>query len=264
MPSKKQIQLNDAPYISRRPLILVTNDDGVYSDGLKVLAKRLSQIGRVIVVAPSQERSATSHSLTLHRPLRIIKVSKDVYAVDGTPTDCVNLGVNEILPRVPDMIASGINRGGNLGDDVHYSGTVSAAVEGAIMGIPSIAFSTVARDNFKFRAAGNFAVRICKKVFRQGLPKGIVLNINVPNLPEKKIRGHVFTKQGKRDYGDIIEEKVDPRGRKYYWIGGDDVGFEDIPGSDCNAIHANRISITPIQVNLTDHALLARLQNWKL
>ncbi|PIR20502.1 MAG: 5'/3'-nucleotidase SurE [Deltaproteobacteria bacterium CG11_big_fil_rev_8_21_14_0_20_47_16] len=249
---------------SRRPLILVTNDDGVYADGIKALAKRLRQIGRVIVVAPSQERSATSHSLTLHRPLRIIKISKDVYAVDGTPTDCVNLGVNEILPRMPDLVASGINRGGNLGDDVHYSGTVSAAVEGAIMGIPAIAFSCVARDNFKYQAAGNFAVRICKKVLRQGLPPGIVLNVNIPNLPQNKVRGYVFTKQGKRDYGDIIEEKVDPRGRKYYWIGGDDVGFEDIPGSDCNAIHNAKISITPIRVNLTDHNLLTRLKNWKL
>lgn len=264
MPASKKIKLRDTSFTTRRPLILVTNDDGVYADGIKALAKRLRQIGRVIVVAPSQERSATSHSLTLHRPLRIIKVSKDVYAVDGTPTDCVNLGVNEILPRVPDLIASGINRGGNLGDDVHYSGTVSAAVEGAIMGIPAIAFSTVARDNFKFQAAGNFAVKICKKVIKQGLPKGIVLNINIPNLPQNKIKGYVFTKQGKRDYGDIIEEKVDPRGRKYYWIGGDDVGFEDIPGSDCNAIHASKISITPINVNLTDHALLARLKNWVL
>lgn len=263
MPRSPRVQLDQIPS-SKRPLILVTNDDGVYADGIKALAKRLRQIGRVIVVAPSQERSATSHSLTLHRPLRIIKISKDVYAVDGTPTDCVNLGVNEILPRVPDLIVSGINRGGNLGDDVHYSGTVSAAVEGAIMGIPSVAFSTVARDNFKFQAAGNFAVKICKKVIKQGLPKGIVLNINIPNLPQNKIRGYVFTKQGKRDYGDIIEEKVDPRGRKYYWIGGDDVGFEDIPGSDCNAIHSNKISITPINVNLTDHAQLARLKNWVL
>ncbi len=264
MPPSRQIEFRDTGYASKRPLILVTNDDGVHADGIKTLAKRLRQIGRVIVVAPAQERSATSHSLTLHRPLRIFKISKDVYSVDGTPTDCVNLAVNEILPRRPDLVASGINRGGNLGDDVHYSGTVSAAVEGAIMGIPSLAFSTVARDNFKFQAAGNIAVKICKKVLRHGLPEGIVLNVNFPNLPQKKIKGYAFTKQGKRDYGDIIEEKVDPRGRKYYWIGGDDVGFEDIPGSDCNAIHENRVSITPIQVNLTDHALLGRLKNWTL
>lgn len=264
MPTSKKIEFRDTSYTTKRPLILVTNDDGVYAEGIKTLARRLRQIGRVIVVAPTQERSATSHSLTLHRPLRIFKISKDVYAVDGTPTDCVNLGVNEILPRRPDLIASGINRGGNLGDDVHYSGTVSAAVEGAIMGIPSLAFSTVARDNFKYHSAGNIAVKISKKVLREGLPKGIVLNVNIPNLPQKKIRGYVFTKQGKRDYGDIIEEKVDPRGRKYYWIGGDDVGFEDIPGSDCNAIHEGKVSITPIRVNLTDLALLERLKNWAL
>lgn len=249
---------------TKRPLILVTNDDGVYSDGIKILAKRLKQIGHVIVVAPSQERSATSHSLTLHRPLRIFKVSKDVYAIDGTPTDCVNMAVNEILPRRPDLIASGINRGGNLGDDVHYSGTVSAAVEGAIMGLPAIAFSCVARDNHKYQAASNVAVKICKKVLKEGLPKGIVLNVNVPNLPQSKIKGLVITKQGKRNYGDIIEEKVDPRGRKYYWVGGDEVGFDDIPGSDCNAIHECKISITPIQVNWTDFAMLSRMKNWKL
>lgn len=264
MPPSQKIEFSDTGYTSKRPLILITNDDGIYAEGIKILARRLRQIGRVIVVAPTQERSATSHSLTLHRPLRIFKISKDVYAVDGTPTDCVNLGVNEILPRRPDLIASGINRGGNLGDDVHYSGTVSAAVEGAIMGIPSLAFSTVARDNFKYQAAGNFAVKLAKKVLREGIPKGIVMNVNVPNLPQKKIKGYVFTKQGKRDYGDIIEVKVDPRGRKYYWIGGDDVGFEDIPGSDCNAIHEGKVSITPIQVNLTDLGLLTRLKNWTL
>lgn len=259
-----QIRISQKPRMTNRPLILVTNDDGIYADGIKALAKRLKQIGHVIVVAPSQERSATSHSLTLHRPLRIIKISKDAYAIDGTPTDCVNMALNEILPRTPDLIASGINRGGNLGDDVHYSGTVSAAVEGAIMGLPAIAFSCVARDHFKYQAASNFAVRICKKVLKEGLPKGIVLNVNIPNLPQNKIKGYAMTKQGKRDYGDVIEEKVDPRGRKYYWFGGDDAGFVDIPGSDCNAIHDDKISITPIQVNLTDKAMLERMKSWKL
>ncbi|MDO8526052.1 MAG: 5'/3'-nucleotidase SurE [Deltaproteobacteria bacterium] len=246
------------------PLILVSNDDGFYSEGIKILAKRLKAIGKVIIVAPDQERSAASHSLTLHRPLRVKKVEEDVYAVDGTPTDCITLGVKEILPRTPDLIVSGINKGANLGDDVHYSGTVSAAVEGGIMGIPGIAISLMGRENLQFEPSARFAVKLAKKVLKEGLPSGIILNVNVPNVSARQIKGYQFTKQGKRNYGDIIAERIDPRGRKYYWIGGDEHGFEDIPDSDCNAILANIISITPIRVNLTDHQHLENLREWKL
>lgn len=245
-------------------LILVSNDDGFYSDGIKILAKRLGVLGTVVTVAPDQERSAASHSLTLHRPLRVKKIKPDVYAVDGTPTDCITLGVKELLPRVPDLIVSGINKGANLGDDVHYSGTVSAAVEGGIMGIPSIAVSLMARDDFHFETAAHFAVRLAKRVLKEGLSPGVILNVNVPNVALKQIKGYQYTKQGKRNYGDIIAERLDPRGRKYYWIGGDEHGFENIQESDCNAVLANYVSITPIRVNLTEHEYLDKLRQWKI
>lgn len=228
------------------------------------MAKRLKQLGRVVVVAPDQERSAASHSLTLHRPLRVHRISQDVYAVDGTPTDCITLGVNEILERRPDLIVSGINRGGNLGDDVHYSGTVSAAVEGGIMGIPSIAISLMVKETPRFEGAAFYAVKIARGVLQNKMPPGVILNVNVPDLSASQIKGFQFTKQGKRDYGEIIAERIDPRGKKYYWIGGDQAGFEDIAGSDCNAILQGYISITPIRVNFTDHAYLEDLKKWTL
>lgn len=250
--------------VSSKILILVSNDDGVYSDGIRILGKALGQVGKVVIVAPDQERSAASHSLTLHRPLRVKKIEPDIFSVDGTPTDCITLGVNELLPRRPDLIVSGINKGANLGDDVHYSGTVSAALEGAIMGIPSIAVSMMPGEKYHFATAANFIVRLAKKVLKEGLSPGIILNVNVPNLPAGQIKGYRFTKQGKRDYGDIIAERIDPRGKKYYWIGGNMTDFMDIPGSDCNAILANSISITPVKVNLTEHESLETLNQWKL
>jgi len=245
-------------------LILVSNDDGVYSKGIKALAQSLKKIADVYVVAPDREKSAASHSLTLHRPLRVSKMSPRVYAVDGTPTDCITLGIYEILKRKPDLIISGINKGGNLGDDVHYSGTVSAALEGAIAGVPSIAISLFARDRYIFTPAANFAVKLAKRVHNEGLPKGMILNVNVPNLPENQIGGYAWTLLGKRNYGDIIVEKMDPRGRPYFWIGGDDTGFEDIPNSDCNAILEGKISITPLQVNMTSHANIPKFKKWRL
>jgi 5'-nucleotidase len=248
----------------KRPLILVANDDGVYSDGIRTLAKHLKELGRVVVVAPDQQKSATSHSITLHRPLRVRRISADVYSVDGTPTDCINLGINEILKQLPDLIVSGINRGANLGDDAHYSGTVSAAMEGGILGVRAIAISVVARQRIAYKPAASFCTRLAKKVLKDGLPKGIILNVNVPNLPTSKIKGYQFTKQGKRNYGDIIVEKIDPRGQKYYWIGGDETGFVDIPDSDCNVVAEGKISITPIRVNLTDASALKRLKTWRV
>ncbi len=249
---------------SKKALILVSNDDGVYSDGIRILAKVLKGLGKVTIVAPDQERSAASHSLTLHRPLRVKKLEEDIYCVDGTPTDCITIGVNEILPRHPDILVSGINKGANLGDDVHYSGTVSAALEGGIMGIPSVAISMMPGEHYYFETAAHFVVRLTRKILKSGLPAGIILNVNVPNVPVKQIKGYQFTRQGKRDYGDIIAERLDPRGKKYYWIGGNMMGFKDIKGSDCNAVLEHSISITPIRVNLTDHESLENLSTWKL
>src|SRR5262245_16327664 len=245
-------------------LILVSNDDGVYSKGIKILSHELKKIAQVVVVGPDREKSAASHSLTLHRPLRVTRVSPKVYSVDGTPTDCITLGIYEILKRKPDLIISGINKGGNLGDDVHYSGTVSAALEGAINGVPSVAISLVARDHSIFAPAAAFAVKIAKKVAKEGLPKGLILNVNVPNLTEGQIKGYAWTKTGKRNYGDIIVEKMDPRGRPYFWIGGDETGFEDIKESDCNAILEGKISISPLKADITDHAHLKKIKGWRL
>lgn len=246
------------------PVILVTNDDGVRAEGITSLAKALRKLGRVVIAAPDGQRSAASHSITLHRPLRIDRLEDDVYSVDGTPTDCVMMAVNEILKFKPDIVVSGINHGPNLGDDVHYSGTVSAAFEGGIIGIPSIAISQVGGKFSYINDAAKFSAKFAAKVLKEGLSRGIILNINYPDIISSKIKGFRFTKQGKRDYGNIVIEKLDPKGRKYYWIGGDETGFEDIEGSDCNAVREGWISITPLRVNLTDADSLEHLKEWKL
>ena len=248
-------------------IILVSNDDGIQSTGIQTLAKALKKIpdAKIIVVAPDREKSAASHSLTLHRPLRILSPQKDQYAISGTPTDCITLGIYQILKKKPDLIVSGINHGANLGDDVHYSGTVSAAMEGAINGVPSIAVSLVMKsEKPKFDVAANFAAKLTKAVLKNKLPPGLVLNVNVPELPKNKIKGYVYSKLGKRNYGDIIVENLDPRGKKYYWIGGDQRSYEDIPGSDCNAILEGKIAITPIQADMTNYSFLDKIRSWKI
>lgn len=247
-------------------LILVSNDDGIEARGIRILARSLKKIrgAKVIVVAPDREKSAASHALTIHRPLRIKKISPGFYAVDGTPTDAVMLAVHSILKKKPDLIVSGINRGANLGEDVHYSGTVSAAMEGAIMGIPAIAISVVGSTHFRYDVAARFSVKLARRILREGLPPGLVLNVNVPNLHPKKIRGVLATQLGKHLYGDINIEKIDPRGRPYYWIGGNPNRFEERKGSDCEAYLAGKISVTPIKVDLTDRAFLGKMKKWKL
>lgn len=244
-------------------LILVTNDDGVHAPGIRALAKGLKEIkgARVVVVAPDHEQSAKSHSLTLHRPLRLIKLSKDIYAVTGTPTDAVMMGCHVVLKKTPDLVVSGINRGANLGDDTHYSGTVSAAMEGGIMGIPAIAISQVGLDKFSYKTAVRFAKKIVQAARKNGLPGGIVLNVNVP--PQARSLDFLVCKTGKRDYGEICIERIDPRGRPYYWVGGNQFEFEDITGSDCNAIKAKKISVTPLRVNPTDHHYLKKMKAWR-
>ena len=236
------------------PLILVSNDDGVHSEGIAALAGALGDLGQVVVVAPDRERSAVSHSLTLHRPLRVKEIEPGRYAVDGTPTDCVNLGVNGILPRRPALVVSGINKGANLGDDVTYSGTVSAAMEGTLLGLPAFAISLLGRGDFHFDAAARFARRLAAWVLERGLPPDTLLNVNVPApLDGEPIRGFALTRMGRRRYGDAIIEKVDPRGKKYYWIGGDELAFEDAEGTDFHAVSHGLISVTPIHLDLTNY-----------
>jgi len=246
-------------------IILVTNDDGIHSKGIIVLAKTLQEIGDVFVVAPDREKSAIAHSLTLHRPLRVEKIRKNFYAVDGTPADCVHLGVNTILPKRPQLIVSGINKGGNLGDDITYSGTVSAAFEGTLLGIPSFAISLVSRSHFKFDVAARFALRVARYIIRSGLPKDTFLNINVPNLNEKEIKSYKITQQGRwvRNGSGVIE-KMDPRGRKYYWIGGGQLIFDKRRDTDMEAVSKSYISITPLNLDLTNYPSIRELKKWKL
>lgn len=236
------------------PLILVSNDDGIHSDGLAALAAALAPLGEVVVVAPDREQSACSHALTLHRPLRVNPVGGGRFTVDGTPTDCVNLAVNGILPRRPALVVSGINRGANLGDDVTYSGTVSAAMEGTLLRIPAIAMSQVGRADYDFAPAAEFAARLAARVLEQGLPPDTLLNVNVPELTDgRRPSGVAYTRMGRRRYGDAIVEKLDPRGRKYYWIGGEELDFEQEEGTDFHAVNLGLISVTPIHLDLTNY-----------
>ncbi len=247
------------------PKILVTNDDGIYSKGILVLAKALRSVGEVFVIAPDREKSAIAHSLTLHRPLRVEKIKRNFYAIDGTPADCVHIGVSAILSERPQLIVSGINKGGNLGDDITYSGTVSAAMEATLMGIPAFAVSLVTdAEGTNYQAAASFAARLADAIFRNGLPKDTFLNVNVPDLSADCLLAPLITSQGKRLYEGLIINKVDPRGRDYYWIGSADLNFLDIDGSDYAAISRGHISITPLHLDLTNYNSFAQLKGWNL
>jgi 5'-nucleotidase len=246
--------------------VLISNDDGIHAPGLKTLVRTFKKWADVCVVAPETEQSASSHSLTLHRPLRIRQLEKNSYAISGTPTDCIMLAVHQILESKPDLIISGINRGANLGDDVHYSGTVSGAMEGAILDITSVAVSLAIFDDKRphYTAAADFALGFAKKIIKKNLPPGLLFNINVPNLSEDAIEGCEITALGKRHYGGVIVEKTDPRGRAYYWIGGDQKSFYQKKGTDCMAIQNKKISITPLKKNLTYSAYLSKMRKWSL
>ncbi|OGL38617.1 MAG: 5'/3'-nucleotidase SurE [Candidatus Schekmanbacteria bacterium GWA2_38_11] len=244
--------------------ILISNDDGIYAPGIKSLAEALSKFHDVVVVAPDRDQSATSHSLTLYRPLRVKKVKPNFYSMDGTPTDCINLAVNGILKKKPDLVISGINQGPNLGDDITYSGTVSAAIEGTLLGISSFAVSIAAREQFNFDSASEFAVHLAEMVLENGLPPDTFLNVNVPNLPKEEIKGIAITQQGKRIYEDLVFKKLDPRGEEYYWIGGGEAKWEKENGTDFEAIENNKISITPLHLDLTNYKALKIIKNWNL
>jgi 5'-nucleotidase len=232
------------------PRILITNDDGVFSEGIKLLAAALSEIADVSVVAPDREQSATGHSLTLHRPLRMQQLEENLFSVDGTPTDCVNLGVLWLMvDSPPDLVVSGINLGSNLGDDVTYSGTVSATFEGALLGIPSIAFSQEVAESFSFERAAIFARRFVEELLKEELPSDLLLNVNIPAT---EIRGVQLTRLGRRRYKQSVVEKKDPRGRRYFWIAGTPEWQEE-DGTDQTALLAGLVSVTPLHLDLTDH-----------
>ena len=241
------------------PRILVTNDDGVHSQGIHALAAVLAPLGEVVVVAPHVEASAIGHALTLRRPLRMEQLGPSLYEVDGTPTDCVNVGVIKLFGGVlPDLVVSGINKGFNLGDDITYSGTVAGAMEGALLGIPSIAVSRERiKGEYDFGPAANAAAVIAALVLREGLPPRTFLNLNVPSVPPKGFR---LTVQAKRNHVTTVDERKDPRGRPYYWIEEGQNHWEPHDRSDHQAVVDGYVSVTPLQPDLTDHAAFDRLK----
>lgn len=243
--------------------ILVTNDDGVASAGLTALAEALGRLGDVWVVAPDRERTAVGHAVTLHKPLRVHRQAKRAFSVNGTPVDCVNLALQNILPGPPQLLVSGINKGVNLGDDVLYSGTVSAAVEGTILGIPSIAVSQEGRDTFRFSVGAHHAMRIARLVLEQGLPEETLLNVNIPDRPLARTRHVRVTCLSRRRFDDPIIEKVDPHGRTYYWIAGTRVSWSRNKDSDHEAIAEGAVSLTPIRLDSTYYDAMDRFRAWE-
>jgi 5'/3'-nucleotidase len=241
-----------------RPRILVTNDDGVFSEGIERLAAALAAVGEVFTVAPDQERSAAGHSLTLHSPLRAKLVGENRWSVDGTPTDCVNWGVLHLMKdRRPNLLFSGINLGLNLGDDITYSGTVSAAFEGTLIGVPSVAISQEIETGFTFDAAARFAQRLASRLLEQRMPAGTLLNVNIPAGEPRDIR---VVRLGKRRYGEAVIEKTDPRGRPYYWIGSTIPTGDLEEGTDIAAIASKCISLSPLHLDLTDYRSMGLLE----
>lgn len=242
-------------------LILICNDDGIHSEGLVRLAYSMAEVGEVVVVAPDREQSASSHSLTMHRPLRVERTDNGFYSVNGTPTDCVLLAVHALLDgRRPDLVVSGINKGGNLGDDIFYSGTVSAAMEGARMGIPSFAVSVVARRDFQFGAACEFSVKLAKWILENSHLGRWFFNVNVPNLPSQLIKGVRVTRQGKRIYNGAVSRRRDETGKIQYWIGGREPGYLEMRNSDIEAVMEGWISVTPLRLDLTDEMNLSTVE----
>jgi len=245
-----------------KPLLLLSNDDGVRAPGLQALAAALASIGDVIVAAPDRERSAAAHSISLDRPLRVEAVEPNVYAIDGTPVDCVYLALHHLVPRKPDLCLSGINNGFNLGSDVFYSGTVGAALEGALRGVPAVALSLERQKPQDFSHAATFARGFVSDILARGpsaIEPGTLLNVNVPSGP---VRGLRATSLGRRNYRDQVSVRQDLRGRNYYWIGGPEEKGADVAGSDCTAVQDGLVSVTAIGLDLTHRPMLERMSTW--
>lgn len=248
--------------------ILVTNDDGIYSSGIAALADALKEIAEVIVVAPSEEQSAVGHGITMKNPLRVTKYHKNGsffgYAVEGTPADCVKMGIRNIMGESPDLVISGINHGSNTAINIIYSGTVSAAREAAIMDVPAIAISVTSHDAKDFRYAGKVAKLLAQKVIEHRLPRGTLVNVNVPNFPENEIAGILVTEQSKAKWDDIYEKRTDPFGKDYYWLTGKLVEIENENQSDQFAIKNKFVSVTPIHFDLTDYDTFEKMKSWEI
>jgi 5'-nucleotidase len=242
--------------------VLLSNDDGVEAPGINALAAAFPD-DEVWVVAPDREQSASSHSISLHRPLRLVEVGARRWAVDGTPTDAVYLGLNQVMKdRRPDVVVSGVNHGPNLANDVLYSGTVAAAMEGALLGCHAVAVSLASGPPYHFEHAARFAATLARFVVQRAPPAPVLLNVNVPPGP---VRGYRFVRLGRRTYGNEVVENTDPRGRKYYWIGGEGAVNEDVPHSDCNCVFQDRlVSVTPLHLDWSHDALLSGMRSWAL
>ena len=249
-------------------MILLCNDDGFNADGLRTLYRELSKEDEVIIVAPETEQSAMGHAITLTQPLKVRKVEKEGrfmgYAVNGTPADCVKLAIAVLLDEPPRLVVSGINLGGNLGICALYSGTVSAAIEAMIMGVPSIAVSLDTYENPDFNPAANFTRKLISRVLEMGLPKGVVLNVTVPPVPESEIAGVAVTRQGRSRVVESFDQRVDPRNNTYYWMTGE-MRFDEVEeGVDCVMVGKNYISVTPIHFDLTHYSSIEVIKDWKL
>jgi len=248
--------------------ILVTNDDGIYAPGIKALWEAMSELGHVTVVAPNREQSAVGHAITLSDPLRVDEINRSNgfkgYSVDGTPSDCVKIATQALLEVEPNVIVSGINLGSNTGTNIIYSGTVSAATEGTMLKIPSVAVSLNSFESKDFAGAKKAAKTVVSQVLEIGLPEKTLLNVNVPAIPENEIKGYKITQQGNVAFRDRFEKRVDPKGRVYYWMTGQMFDPDEEPNMDHNAIMDNFVSISPIHYRLTNHDFIDELSGWDL
>jgi len=242
--------------------ILVSNDDGYMARGIIALAEALSEIADVMVMAPDRNHSGASNSLTLHSPLRVHQAGDDRYFVNGTPSDCVHLALSGYLSDDPDIVVSGVNHGANLGDDVIYSGTVAAAMEGRFLGLPAIAVSLVGRHGKHFNTAARVACDLVKRLQNNPLAGDVILNVNVPDLPFDELAGVEVTRLGFRHRSEPLVEEQDPRGRTIYWIGPAGPGQDAGPGTDFEAVERGAVAVTPLKVDLTRHEALPRLKDW--
>ncbi len=265
MPQKVTSMSEGTP--DARPLILISNDDGVFAPGIKALANAMTAVGNCIVVAPSEEQSGVSHAITIRHPVRAHAVPFEVdagpleaYSVSGTPVDCVKLAIDQLLPRMPDLVVSGINQGPNAAINTIYSGTVSAALEGAILGVNSIAFSLNAWSDGDFDAGKAFVQRIARSVLTHRLPQGVLLNVNIPDLPAEDIKGIAVTRQAESRWQESFVERIDPMNRPYYWIAGEFVDLDEGDDTDLAALRNGLIPVTPIRPDLTAHDMIGELK----
>src|SRR5947207_10884762 len=250
-------------------MILVTNDDGVDSPGLSALARALKRVDDVCVIAPNRNWTAAGHTKTLDRPLRVTEITLPgtrlpAFSSDGSPSDCVALGFLGLAPERPRLVVSGINTGPNLGSDITYSGTVSAAMEGVVSGVPAIGVSLADYYEWVFGYAAAFSARLARRVLREGLDHEVLLNVNIPRGRRKDIRGVKVTRLGRREYNDELIRRKDPYGRDYFWIGGSPPGGAGEPGTDLHAVGAGYVSVTPVQLDLTNHNLIEQIASWNL